>query len=93
MQKIRESFDPEERSCAMIRELNEISLYVVIEKITNNEKKDLLNMLFLSLSDIQNSLPEEYHYELILKNTLFNSVINWTDANFHIKNLQTAYRV
>lgn len=58
----------------MLREWENLSLPVIIGRNIGKSASQCVELLITRLSDIQVSLPPEYHNDTILKNKLLNSV-------------------
>lgn len=72
LNSIRIRYKQEELSRAMLREWYDLSLPLILRYNKNKPKTDCWNLLLSGLSDIQTSLPTQYHSETTLKNKVLN---------------------
>lgn len=71
---IKMRFQTPERTRALLREWEMVTLNSIIASNTSKSPTECLELLIEKLSDIQTSLPKEYRSEIILRNKLLNAV-------------------
>lgn len=91
---LRQRFEPEERTRALIREWDTVSLPIIIHQNPDKSKTDCLNILVSHLTDIQTALPAIYRPEIILKIKLLNSAKDISECKLaYQKPAQTIHSV
>lgn len=71
---VRQSFEPEEQTRALIREWDNLSLPLVMNQNAGESQTNCLNFIISHLTDIQSALLDEHHPKNILKNKILNSI-------------------